>query len=111
MFAFNQTPEGYVWATCYPENSVHPKLGEYGYYQSDIFSAWFVPTVADYVLFTGDAEFAKEMYGHVKMDVDYLWSYVEGDGIFCQRYDTSKGLWSHQTVLHDQCARPGHQVF
>lgn len=96
MFAFNQTPEGYVWATCYPENAVRPEIGEYGYYQSDIFSAWFIPTLADYLLYTGDRELAEELYETVKLDADYLWSYVEGDGVFCQRYNTSKGLWSHE---------------
>ncbi len=96
MFAFNQTPEGYVWATCYPENTQKPAIGEYGYYQSDIFSAWLMPTFADYVLYSGDKEFAKELYDTMKLDTDYLWSYVEGDGLFCQRYDTSKGLWSHE---------------
>jgi len=95
MFAQHQTPEGYVWAVCYPENSVQPGVGEYGYYQSDIFSAWFIPSLADHILFTGDRDLAVEMYEAVRMDVEYLWKYVEADGIFCQRYDTSKGLWSH----------------
>lgn len=95
MFAFHQTPEGYVWATCYPENRKRPAIGEYGYYQSDLFSAWFIPTVADHLLYTGDKAFAAEMYPVVKDDADYLWGYVEADGLFFQRYDTSKGLWSH----------------
>jgi alpha-L-rhamnosidase len=95
MFAHHQTPEGYIWAVCYPENNEKPKIGEYGYYQSDIFSAWFIPSVADHILFTGDKEFAAEMYSAVKLDAEYLWKYVELDGLFCQRYDTSKGLWSH----------------
>jgi hypothetical protein len=96
MIAFNQTPEGYIWATCYPENTVKPRIGEYGYYQSDIFSAWFLPTLADYVLFTGDRALAAELFEAARMDADYLWSYVEGDGLFFQRYNTSKGLWSHE---------------
>lgn len=96
MFAFHQTAEGYVWATCYPENRKKPAIGEYGYYQSDLFSAWFIPTVADHLLFTGDKAFAAEMYPVVKHDADYLWSYVEADGLHYQRYNTSKGLWSHE---------------
>lgn len=96
LFAFNQTPEGYVWAACYPENTRRPSIGEYGYYQSDLFSAWYIPTVADYVLFAGDMSFARSIYPSVKADADYLWSYVEGDGLHYQRYDTSKGLWSHE---------------
>ncbi len=99
MFAFHQTPEGYVWGTCYPENTKKPEIGDYGYYESDIFSAWIVPTLADYVLFTGDREFAKEIYPCIKQDVDYLWRFVESDGLFNQRYATSKGLWDH--VLND----------
>jgi hypothetical protein len=95
MFAFNTTPEGYVWATCYPENTEKPKIGDYGYYQSDIFSAWFVPALADYLLYSGDLSACADMYGAVKADLDYLWEYVEADGLHFQRHDTSKGLWDH----------------
>lgn len=99
MFAFNQTPEGYIWGACYPENTKKPAIGEYGYYESDIFSAWIIPTLADYLLFTGDTAFAEEIYENIKADVDYLWRFVEADGLFNQRYATSKGLWDH--VLND----------
>lgn len=99
MFAFNQTPEGYVWGTCYPENTKKPEIGDYGYYESDIFSAWILPTLADYLLFTGDTAFCEEIYPNIKADVDYLWRFVESDGLFNQRYATSKGLWDH--VLND----------
>jgi hypothetical protein len=95
MFAFNTTPEGYVWATCYPENKKPPAIKDYGYYQSDIFSAWFVPTLADYLLYTGDLSACASMYNTVKADLDYLWEYVEADGLHFQRHDTSKGLWDH----------------
>ncbi|MCL1794602.1 MAG: hypothetical protein FWG34_12120 [Oscillospiraceae bacterium] len=95
MFAFNSTPEGYVWATCYPENKESPKTGDYGYYQSDIFSAWFVPTLADYLLYTGDLPACASMYGATKADLDYLWDHTEADGLHFQRHDTSKGLWDH----------------
>ncbi len=99
MFAFNQTPEGYVWGTCYPENTKKPEIGNYGYYESDIFSAWILPTLADYLLFTGDTAFCEEIYENIKADVNYLWRFVESDGLFNQRYATSKGLWDH--VLND----------
>lgn len=99
MFAFNQTPDGFVWGTCYPENRTKPLKGQYGYYESDIFSAWFVPTLADYLLFTGDVDTAKKLFRNVVADLNYLWQYVEADGLFFQRYETSKGLWDH--VLND----------
>lgn len=99
MFAFNQTPEGYIWGTCYPENTAKPPIGEYGYYESDIFSAWMLPTLADYMLFTGDKALGEELYQNIVDDLDYLWRFVEGDGLFTQRYATSKGLWDH--VLND----------
>jgi hypothetical protein len=99
MFAFHQTPEGYIWGTCYPENKKKPAIGDYGYYESDIFSAWIVPTLADYLLFTGDTKLCEEIYQNIKDDVDYLWRFVEKDGLFNQRYATSKGLWDH--VLND----------
>ncbi|MCD9021503.1 alpha-L-rhamnosidase C-terminal domain-containing protein [Cohnella silvisoli] len=95
MFAFHQTPEGYIWAVCYPENREKPGIGEYGYYQSDEFSAWFAPVLADYVLFTGDLDLARDLYPVVRKGLDYLWNYVEGDGLFFQRYETSKGIWGH----------------
>ena len=95
MFAFHQTPEGYVWGTCYPENTRKPEIGNYGYYESDIFSAWIVPTLADYLLFTDDKAFCEEIYQNIKDDVNYLWRFVESDGLFNQRYATSKGLWDH----------------
>ena len=95
MFAFHQNPEGYIWGTCYPENTKKPDISEYGYYESDIFSAWIVPTLADYLLFTDDKAFAREIYKNIKDDVDYLWRFVEADGLFNQRYATSKGLWDH----------------
>jgi len=95
MFAFHQTPEGYVWGTCYPENTRKPEIGNYGYYESDIFAAWIVPTLADYLLYTDDKTFCEEIYQNIKDDVNYLWRFVEADGLFNQRYATSKGLWDH----------------
>ena len=96
MFARHQTPEGYIWGTCYPENDDTIRSGEYGYYESDIFSAWFVPTLWDYLLFTGKEEQAAELFDSMAKDLDYLWSNVEENGLFFQRYATSKGLWDHE---------------
>jgi hypothetical protein len=99
LFSRHQTPEGYIWGTCYPENTVRPGINDFGLYESDLFSAWFVPTLADYVLFTNDQQTALELFPTVVKDLDYLWEYVEADGLFFQRYATSKGLWAH--VLND----------
>ena len=96
IFARHQTPEGYIWGACYPENQERPHSGEYGYYESDIFSAWFVPTLWDYLLFTGNHDQVSELYEPMRRDLDYLWSMVEGNGLFFQRYATSKGLWDHE---------------
>lgn len=96
MFAKHQTPEGYIWGACYPENKDDIRIGEYGYYESDIFSAWFVPTLWDYLLFTGKAEQVQILYEPMVRDLEYLWSLVEGNGLFFQRYATSKGLWDHE---------------
>lgn len=96
MFAKHQTPEGYIWGACYPENEKAPRIGEYGYYESDIFSAWFVPTLWDYLLFTGKTGQVQTLYEPMVKDLEYLWSWVEGNGLFFQRYATSKGLWDHE---------------
>jgi alpha-L-rhamnosidase len=90
MIGAHQTPEGFVWATCYPENDDYPESGEYGYWPSDEFSAWYVPTTADYLLYTGDIKGVEPLYSVVKKDLDYLWSHVDG-GIFIQRKETSNG--------------------
>lgn len=95
MLAFHQTPDGFVYATCYPESSVKPVSGDYGYYQSDLFSMWNIVACADYILFTADEAFARKIYDGVRKNIEYLFEYVEGDGLFNQRYETSKGLWSH----------------
>lgn len=96
MFARHQTPEGYIWGTCYPEDTAPLLAGEYGYYESDIFSAWFVPTLWDYLLFTGKTEQVRTLYQTALRDLEYLWTWVDGNGLFFQRYATSKGLWDHE---------------
>ena len=99
ILAFHQNPEGFVYGTCYPENKEKPKSGEYGYYQSDMFAAWFAVSAFTYYRLSGDLAF-HEMYGVIRDCLEYLWRYVdETDGLFDQRYETSKGLWDH--VLGD----------
>jgi alpha-L-rhamnosidase len=90
MLAFNQTPEGYVHASPYPENAVPPVSGDYGPFPSDEFSAWLVPVAWDYYLYTGDRPLLAEVYPAVVHDLDYLLSYVADDGLFHQRLETSK---------------------
>lgn len=95
LLAFHQNDEGFIFGTCYPENTIKPVGREYGYYESDIFSAWFVPALADYFLYTGDRKNTARLYASARMTLEYLWRFVEGDGLFNQRYETSKGLWDH----------------
>lgn len=99
MFRRHQCPDGYVWGTCYPENRTAPKDFDYGMYQSDIFSAWYVIAISRNYLFTGDSKKLERWYDSVKKDLNYLSMQVESSGLFYQRYETSKGLWDH--VLND----------
>lgn len=95
QFAFHQTPEGFIYGTCYPENAQKPKSGEYGYYQSDMFAAWFIVSAFTYYKLSGDPAVG-ELIPAIERCLDYLWEYVdEEDGLFDQRYETSKGLWDH----------------
>lgn len=95
MLARHQLPNGYIWAVCYPEDTCPPADEDYGYYESDIFSAWFVPSLADYLLFTNDCDTADKLWNTAAKSLDYLWQYIENDGLFFQRYQTSKGIWDH----------------
>ena len=49
MLAANQTPEGYIQASPWPEQPT-PKAGEWGPFGSDEFACWFVPVLQDYYL-------------------------------------------------------------
>jgi alpha-L-rhamnosidase len=91
IFANHQTPEGYVWPTAFPENTNPPKSGDWGYWPSDEYSAWFVPTVANYLLYTGDVQTAKVLFPAVKKDLKYLFQYMDTDGLFNQREETRRG--------------------
>lgn len=99
MFRRHQCPDGYVWGTCYPENRIAPADFDYGYYQSDIFSAWYVITIAYNYLYTANKENLKKWYNSIKKDLNYLSMQIESTGLFYQKYETSKGLWDH--VLND----------
>lgn len=89
MLAANQTPEGYVQACPWPEQP-KPKSGEWGPFQSDEFAAWFVPVLADYVLYSGDIDTARRFMPNVNRLVAYLKSNCRADGLFEQRMETSK---------------------
>ncbi|MBE7066883.1 MAG: hypothetical protein E7385_04960 [Ruminococcaceae bacterium] len=89
-------PEGYIYATCYPENNILPQRGEYGYYQSDMFAAWYVVSTLTYGYLAGENEISG-YYSKLRGCLEYLWQYVDPeDGLFYQRYETSKGLWDHK---------------
>jgi len=90
MLAFNQTPEGYVNASPYPERAVPPAPGEYGPFPSDEFAAWLVPVAWDYLLFTGDRETLRALYPAITRLLGYLRSHMGADGLFVQRAETSK---------------------
>ena len=90
MLAFNQTPEGYIQASPYPENSVPPESGDYGQFPSDEFSAWFIPVAWDYLLYTGDIDSLRQIYPAIIKDINYLLAYIGDDGLFYQRLVTSK---------------------
>ncbi len=96
MLAFNQTPEGFVHACPYPENSEPPESGDYGPWASDEFAAWLVPAAWDYLLYTGDAATLREIYPAIRRLMAYLKSNCRADGIFGQREETSKHALSER---------------
>ena len=90
MLAFNQTPEGYVHASPYPERSVPPALGEYGPFPSDEFAAWLVPVAWEHLLYTDDTATLREIYPAIKRLLGYLDAHIGANGLFVQRVETSK---------------------
>jgi alpha-L-rhamnosidase len=94
MLAFNQTPEGYVEACPYAENSVPPVSGDFGPFQSDEFAAWLIPVAADYLLYTGDTRTLEGLWPSVERLLGYLDRSCGKDGLFNQRYETSKFAYS-----------------
>ena len=91
LFAMHQTPEGYIWQTAFPEDTIPPESGDFGYWPSDEYSAWFVPVLGNYLLYTGDRITAGSLYPSAKNDLDYLISYMDEDGLFNQREETKRG--------------------
>jgi alpha-L-rhamnosidase len=90
-----QNEEGYIAGVCYPEARDKPRAGEYGHYESDMFSAWVAVAYLQYIRFGGDNGFAAELYPAIARALKYFLQYTEADGLFNQRYETSKGLWDH----------------
>lgn len=89
MLADSQTPEGYIQACPWPEQS-KPRAGDWGTFPSDEFAAWFVPVLADYVLYSGDRALARRMRPTVSALLRYLGEHCREDGLFEQRRETSK---------------------
>ena len=90
MLAFNQTPEGYVHASPYPERSVPPPSGDYGPFPSDEFAAWLVPVAWEHLLYTGDTQTLREIWPAIERLLSYLEAHMGQNGLFLQRAETSK---------------------
>lgn len=89
MLADSQTPEGYIQACPWPEQP-KPCAEDWGAFPSDEFAAWFVPVLADYVLYSGDRALARRMRPTVSALLRYLGEHCREDGLFEQRRETSK---------------------
>jgi alpha-L-rhamnosidase len=90
MLAFNQTADGYVHASPYPERSVPPARDDFGPFPSDEFAAWLVPVAWDHLLYTGDRETLRELWPAIQRLLSYLEAHIGSDGLFQQRPETSK---------------------
>lgn len=90
IMAFNQTPEGFCQAAPYAENRVRPRAQEWGLFASDEFSMWLVPSAWQWVLYSGDCAFAREIWPAVDKELRYVASNLGPDGIFVQKFITSK---------------------
>jgi alpha-L-rhamnosidase len=90
MLAFNQTPEGYVQASPYPERGEPPALGEYGPFPSDEFAAWLVPVAWEHLLYTDDVATLRTLWPAIDRLLGYLRTHISADGLFVQRLETSK---------------------
>lgn len=96
MFSRHQTPEGYILGTFYPEYEGGYRSREYGHYESDMFSGWYVVILETYYRYTADMALVRKLYPVVRACLFYFMRSIEADGLFNQRYETSKGLWDHQ---------------
>ena len=94
LLAYNQNPDGYVWAAPFAEKGPRPGKGECGHFPSDEFSAWLPPITWEYYLYTADGETMKTLYPAVRADLDYLSRFFRADGIFEQRIETSSNVGS-----------------
>jgi alpha-L-rhamnosidase len=90
MLAFNQTPEGYLHASPYPERSVPPPSGDYGPFPSDEFAAWLIPVAWDHLLYTDDVVTLRELWPAITRLLGYLDSHRGENGLFVPRPETSK---------------------
>lgn len=90
LLEMSQTPSGYVQACPYAEISKHPADGEYGPFPSDEFSAWFIPVLADWWLYSGDRDGMLKLYPAAAKAMAYLETHTAPDGTFAQRRETSK---------------------
>lgn len=93
LLARNQTPEGYTHACPYAEQPA-PKDGDYGPFESDEFAAWFIPVLHDYWWHTGDDAALRQYYPNTKLLLGYLGRFIRPDGLFEQRFETSKHAFS-----------------
>lgn len=89
LLARNQNPEGYVHACPYAEQPP-PGVGDYGPFESDEFAAWFIPVLHDYWWHTGDDEAARRYFPNVRRLLGYFKRFTREDGLFEQRFETSK---------------------
>jgi alpha-L-rhamnosidase len=90
MLAFNQTPDGYVHASPYPERNAPPPAGDYGPFPSDEFAAWLVPVAWDHLLYTGDTGTVRAIWPSIERLLGYLRAHTGADGLYVQRPETSK---------------------
>ena len=121
LLARNQTPEGYTHACPYAEQPP-PKSGDYGPFESDEFAAWFIPVLHDYWWHTGDDAAARRFYPNVRKLLGYLGASTRPDGLFEQRFETSKHAFasslqkgdvrhrSYMDVLMWMCWRHGAEM-
>ena len=100
LLARNQTPEGYVQACPFAEQP-SPGSGEYGPFESDEFAAWFLPVLHDYWWHTGDGAAVRRFYPNVKRLLGYLGASTRPDGLFEQRFETSKHAFAPALQMGD----------
>lgn len=95
MLTNKQNPEGYFFAVTYPEDRTKPQSRDWGLYQSDTFSIWIPIVCYNYALFTGDVKWLKSQFNALKKSLNYIEENIFDNGLFYQRYETSKGLWDN----------------